>query len=42
MLQMYYRKRGWDRHGIPTKSTLKMLGLEEVAGQLRWRVKLSN
>jgi aldehyde:ferredoxin oxidoreductase len=42
MLQMYYRKRGWDKHGIPTKSTLKNLGLEEVAGQLRSRVKLSD
>jgi aldehyde:ferredoxin oxidoreductase len=42
MLQMYYRKRGWDTNGIPTKSTLKMLGLEDVVGQLRWRVKLSD
>jgi len=41
MLQMYYRKRGWDQRGIPTKSTLKKLGLEDVAGQLRGRVKLS-
>jgi aldehyde:ferredoxin oxidoreductase len=41
ILQMYYRKRGWDNHGIPTKSTLKTLELDEVAGQLRWKVKLS-
>ncbi len=39
MLQMYYQKRGWNSQGIPTKSTLKNLGLEDVAGQLH--VKLS-
>jgi len=42
MLQMYYRKRGWDQHGIPTKSTLKSLGLENVANQLKKHVKLSD
>ncbi|MGD0979341.1 MAG: aldehyde ferredoxin oxidoreductase family protein [Candidatus Bathyarchaeia archaeon] len=42
MLQMYYRKRGWDERGIPRKSTLKNLGLEHVANQLGGRVKLSN
>jgi len=40
MLSKYYRKRGWDGRGIPTKTTLKKLGLEDVAGQLRRRVKL--
>jgi aldehyde:ferredoxin oxidoreductase len=42
MLQMYYRRRGWDYRGVPTKSTLKRLGLGEVAGQLRHRVELSD
>jgi aldehyde:ferredoxin oxidoreductase len=41
MLQMYYRKRGWDERGIPRKSTLKNLGLEDVAKRLGRRVKLS-
>jgi aldehyde:ferredoxin oxidoreductase len=41
MLQMYYRKRGWDERGIPTESTLKKLGLEDIAKQLKSRVKLS-
>jgi aldehyde:ferredoxin oxidoreductase len=42
MLQMYYRKRGWDERGIPRKSTLKKLGLEDAEKQLRGRVKLSD
>ncbi len=41
MLQMYYRKRGWDERGIPTESTLKKLGLEYVEKQLKSRVKIS-
>lgn len=40
MLSKYYRKRGWNGQGIPTKTTLKKLGLEDVARQLRRRVKL--
>jgi aldehyde:ferredoxin oxidoreductase len=40
MLQRYYTKRGWDERGIPTKTTLKRLGLEDVAKQLKKRVKL--
>lgn len=40
MLQTYYRKRGWDERGIPTKATLNRLGLKEVAGELEKRVKL--
>jgi len=40
MLQRYYKKRGWDERGIPTKTTLKKLGLEDVAKQLKKRVKL--
>jgi aldehyde:ferredoxin oxidoreductase len=40
MLQRYYRKRGWDERGIPTKTTLTVLGLEDVANQLKKHVKL--
>jgi aldehyde:ferredoxin oxidoreductase len=40
MLQKYYKKRGWDERGIPTKSTLKRLGLDDVAKQLKKHVKL--
>jgi len=40
MVQKYYKKRGWDERGIPTKTTLKRLGLEDVAKQLKKRVKL--
>lgn len=40
MLSKYYRKRGWDGQGTPTKTTLKKLGLEDVAKQLGKRVKL--
>jgi len=42
MLSNYYRKRGWDERGIPTKTTLKNLGLENVAKQLKKRVRLYN
>jgi aldehyde:ferredoxin oxidoreductase len=41
MLQKYYRGRGWDERGIPTKSTLKKLGLDDAIGQLKKRVKLN-
>jgi aldehyde:ferredoxin oxidoreductase len=41
MLKTYYRKRGWDERGIPTGSTLLKLGLEDVARELRGRVKIS-
>ncbi|MEM2104717.1 MAG: aldehyde ferredoxin oxidoreductase C-terminal domain-containing protein, partial [Candidatus Bathyarchaeia archaeon] len=40
MLKLYYRKRGWDERGIPTKTTLERLGLNNVAKQLRKYVKL--
>jgi aldehyde:ferredoxin oxidoreductase len=30
IIDEYYEARGWDRNGIPTKATLKRLGLEEV------------
>jgi len=29
MLKDYYRLRGWDEFGIPTKEKIKELGLEE-------------
>jgi aldehyde:ferredoxin oxidoreductase len=40
MLKMYYRKRGWDERGVPTKSTLEKLNLKDVANELKKRVKL--
>jgi aldehyde:ferredoxin oxidoreductase len=41
MLLAYYKRRGWDERGIPTKTTLKKLGLDDAANQLGKRVKLS-
>ena len=41
MLQMYYKKRGWDNRGIPTKSTLSKLGLSDVAQELSQQVQLT-
>jgi aldehyde:ferredoxin oxidoreductase len=41
MLQSYYEKRGWDKRGIPSITTLSRLGLEDVAKQLGKQVKLS-
>ncbi|WXG44363.1 MAG: aldehyde ferredoxin oxidoreductase family protein [Promethearchaeati archaeon SRVP18_Atabeyarchaeia-1] len=35
MLSLYYEKRGWDKNGIPTQATLKKLGLNDVAAQLK-------
>jgi aldehyde:ferredoxin oxidoreductase len=40
MLSTYYEKRGWDERGIPTKVTLKRLGLSQEAKQLETYVKL--
>ena len=34
MLDEYYRLRGWDRNGVPTREKLKELGLEDVAKDL--------
>jgi len=34
MLKTYYRKRGWDERGWPTKEKLIELGLEEAARKL--------
>jgi aldehyde:ferredoxin oxidoreductase len=41
MLKKYYKKRGWDERGIPTKTTLKKLGLSDVAKELGTYVNLS-
>jgi aldehyde:ferredoxin oxidoreductase len=41
MLQMYYRKRGWDSQGIPTKATLKRLWLEDVSQELQGYLNLT-
>jgi aldehyde:ferredoxin oxidoreductase len=34
MLDDYYRLRGWDKNGIPTREKLKELGIEDVADSL--------
>jgi aldehyde:ferredoxin oxidoreductase len=33
LLQHYYDQRGYDNRGIPTKGTLKRLGLEQEAAE---------
>jgi aldehyde:ferredoxin oxidoreductase len=35
MLSLYYQKRGWDKNGIPTETTLKRLGLSDVFPQIK-------
>lgn len=42
MLQAYYRKRGWNERGIPTKTTLNKLGLKEVVGEFKEKVELKS
>lgn len=41
MLDWYYENRGWDRNGIPKKSTLRKLGLEWVIPELEKVTALS-
>jgi len=41
MQQLYYKKRGWDKRGIPTKATLSRLGLPDVAAELSKHVTLT-
>ncbi len=41
LLSEYYNQRGWDERGIPTKSALTKLGLEDVASELEKYVSLS-
>jgi len=38
MLDDYYRLRGWDENGIPTREKLKSLGLDDVADVLEQTV----
>ena len=40
MLRQYYEKRGWDNRGIPRKTTLKHLGLNNIANELERYVRL--
>ncbi len=40
MLSWYYEIRGWDERGIPRKSTLMRLGLDEIASELEKYVEL--
>ena len=40
MLSLYYQKRGWDKRGVPKRSTLEGLGLVDEAKQLEATVKL--
>jgi len=42
MLQLYYKKRGWDKRGIPTKATLTKLGLADAAQELSKQVQLTS
>ena len=37
LLAKYYEHRGWTNQGIPTKETLKELGLQDIANDLRKR-----
>jgi aldehyde:ferredoxin oxidoreductase len=41
MLDEYYEARGWDKKGIPRKSTLDRLGMSDVAENLEAYTKLS-
>lgn len=41
MLDGYYQKRGWDKRGIPTKTTLAKFGLDYVAEELSRHVQLT-
>jgi len=39
MLDEYYRYRGWDESGVPSKEKLQELGLSQVVGQAMWPYK---
>ena len=41
LLTWYYRARGWDENGIPTRETLARVGLPEVAEDLEKRKIIS-
>jgi aldehyde:ferredoxin oxidoreductase len=34
LLDAYYKARGWDENGIPTRETLEMVGLKDVADSM--------
>jgi aldehyde:ferredoxin oxidoreductase len=34
-LQSYFKTLGWDNRGIPTKDTLKRLGLSDAEAQMK-------
>ncbi len=40
LLSEYYKQRGWDENGVPTKSALANLGLHDVASELEKYVAL--
>ena len=40
LLSEYYKQRGWDENGVPTKSALANLGLDDVASELEKYVAL--
>lgn len=42
LLLIYYKDRGWDDRGIPTKETMKRLNLVEESAELEKYVKLTN
>jgi len=41
LLDLYYKKRGWDAHGIPSKATMENLDLGYAASELQTYVQLS-
>jgi len=41
LLDLYYKKRGWDARGIPSRATMENLGLDYVASELQRYVELS-
>ena len=40
LLDLYYKKRGWDSRGVPSKATMKNLGLRYVASELQTYIEL--
>ncbi|MBP1357817.1 MAG: aldehyde ferredoxin oxidoreductase family protein [Sulfolobus sp.] len=40
MLMMYYKIRGWDENGVPTRETFKKLGLDFVIPEIEKYVEL--
>jgi aldehyde:ferredoxin oxidoreductase len=42
LLDEYYKLKGWDNDGVPTKASLQNLGLPQVAEDLEQRGIISN